>query len=151
MCARLKGTLVAAALLIAFFSVLPEPGAPQPAEWPTVDGNTFALRGVRVFDGEALHESVDLLVEDGIITMASPKLPIPDGIPQLAADGYTLLPAEKVGSDGRARIAPGMPADFMLAAGDPLADVTATRNIVAIWKNGYRTEPTRPSGATLRR
>jgi hypothetical protein len=36
----------------------------------------------------------------------------------------------------RGRIAPGLRADLVLVDGDPTQDITATRAIVAIWKNG---------------
>ena len=36
----------------------------------------------------------------------------------------------------RGRIAPGLRADLLLVEGDPTVDITATRNIVAVWKAG---------------
>lgn len=45
--AKCTGAMVVLALLIVFFAVLPVPQAPQPADWPELDGNTFALRGAR--------------------------------------------------------------------------------------------------------
>ena len=90
---RLLGVLVALIALAVFFWWLPEPEAPQPDAWPAVDGNNFVLRGVRVFDGERLHERADVLVTDGLVAAISGKVPVPDGTPELAADGHTLLPA----------------------------------------------------------
>lgn len=85
--------IAAIALVITFFMWLPEPSAPQPAAWPAQHGNSFVLRGVRVFDGERLRETADVLVNDGIVTVVGERVPIPDGVPVYAADGHTLLPA----------------------------------------------------------
>lgn len=85
------GTVLAA--LVAFFLWLPEPSAPPPAKWPAQAGNSFLLRGVRVFDGERFLERQDVLVRDGRIAAVSPKTPVPNGIPEFAAAGHTLLPA----------------------------------------------------------
>ena len=38
----------------------------------------------------------------------------------------------------RGRIAPGMRADLLLVNGDPTENVSATRDIAAIWKQGRR-------------
>src|SRR5690606_2649554 len=65
----------------------------EPDAWPMIDGNSFVLRGVRVFDGTRLRERADVLVTDGVISAVSGKVPVPDGTPELAATGYTLLPA----------------------------------------------------------
>ena len=83
----------AAALIAAFFLSLPQPDAPQPQYWPDQPGNSFVLRGVRVFDGERLHERRDVLVIDGIVAVFSAKAAAPAGTPEFAADGHTLLPA----------------------------------------------------------
>ncbi len=87
------GLLVAVIALVVFFFLLPEPEAPEPDAWPVVDGNTFVLRGVRVFDGERVHEKADVLVTDGVVSALSGKVPVPDGVPELAAAGHTLIPA----------------------------------------------------------
>lgn len=85
--------IAAIALVISFFMWLPEPSAPQPAAWPAQPGNSFMLRGVRAFDGERVRESVDVLVDGGVITVVGDRVRLPDGVPEFAADGHTLLPA----------------------------------------------------------
>jgi hypothetical protein len=47
-------------------------------------------------------------------------------------DGEQLRPASNVLLAGRTI------ADLLLVDGDPCADITATRNIAAIWRNGAR-------------
>jgi len=49
----------------------------------------------------------------------------------------TAAPADAFGFDDRGRIAPGLRADLVLVEGDPTTDITATRRIVSVWKNGY--------------
>jgi imidazolonepropionase-like amidohydrolase len=50
----------------------------------------------------------------------------------------TSVPARTFGLADRGRIAPGLRADLLLVDGDPCADITATRNITEIWRNGTR-------------
>ena len=90
---RFVGFVLALVALAVFFWWLPEPEAPQPNGWPVVDGNSFVLRDVRVFDGERVRESVDVLVTDGVVAAISGEVPVPDGTPELAAASHTLLPA----------------------------------------------------------
>ena len=76
--------------------------------------------------GIALHHELELLVRAGL----SP------GRGALAA--ATSVPAQAFGLADRGRVAPGLRADLLLVDGDPCADITATRNIAAIWRNGAR-------------
>lgn len=85
--------IAALAAVVVFFLLLPEPRAPQPSDWPTQPGNDFMLRDVRVFDGERFHERRDVLVRDGMIAAVGHRLSRPDGTPEFAAAGHTLLPA----------------------------------------------------------
>jgi imidazolonepropionase-like amidohydrolase len=57
---------------------------------------------------------------------------------QQALAAATALPARHFGLADRGRIAPGLRADLLLVRGDPGKDITAVRDIAAIWKNGYR-------------
>jgi imidazolonepropionase-like amidohydrolase len=52
----------------------------------------------------------------------------------------TSAPARRFGLADRGRIAPGQRADLLLVAGDPTADIRATRAIQRIWKNGAAVE-----------
>lgn len=73
--------------------------------------------------GASLHHELELLVRAGLT-------------PAQALAAATSRPARRFGLAGRGRIAPGMRADLVLVAGDPLDDIRATRAIEAVWKNG---------------
>lgn len=73
--------------------------------------------------GASLQGELQLLVRAGLT-------------PSEALTAATELPATKFGLGDRGRIAPGMRADLLLVEGDPTTDITATRAIVDIWKNG---------------
>ncbi|MCR6663280.1 MAG: CIA30 family protein [Luteimonas sp.] len=75
--------------------------------------------------GASLHHELELLVRAGL----SP-------VEALAA--ATSVPARRFALPERGRIAPGMRADLVLVEGNPLDDITATRAIDAVWKNGHR-------------
>jgi imidazolonepropionase-like amidohydrolase len=81
--------------------------------------NAYAGHGI------ALHHELELLVRAGLSPTAT-----------LAA--ATSAPAQAFGLADRGRIARGLRADLLLVDGDPCADITATRNIAAIWRNGAR-------------
>lgn len=74
--------------------------------------------------GASMHGELALLVRAGL----SP-------VDALAA--ATSLPARRFGLGDRGRIAPGLRADLLLVDGDPTVDITATRAIAGIWKNGH--------------
>ena len=73
--------------------------------------------------GLSLHRELELLVRSGL----SP-------IEVLAA--ATSKPARAFGFHDRGRIAAGLRADLLLVNGDPTHDITATRDIVGVWKLG---------------
>jgi imidazolonepropionase-like amidohydrolase len=56
----------------------------------------------------------------------------------------TSVPAAVFHLDDRGRIAPGLRADCLLVRGDPTQDITATRDIVAIWKAGSKVDRPAP-------
>lgn len=74
--------------------------------------------------GVSLHGEMELLVRAGLT-------------PAEALAAATSLPAKYFHLEDRGRIAPGLRADLLLVHGDPTRDITATRDIAAIYKNGY--------------
>jgi imidazolonepropionase-like amidohydrolase len=77
--------------------------------------------------GAAIHRELELLVEAGLS-------------PTEALATATSAPARAFRLEDRGRIAPGLRADLVLVAGDPTRDITATRDIVRIWKGGVPVE-----------
>ena len=74
--------------------------------------------------GASMHGELALLVHAGLS-------------PQDALAAATSVPARRFKLADRGRIAPGMRADLLLVDGDPIADITTTRAIAGIWKNGH--------------
>lgn len=83
--------------------------------------------------GASLHGELELLTHAGLS-------------PSEALAAATARPAERLGLADRGRIAPGMRADLVLVDGDPTREITATRAIVAIWKNGHAVDRTAVAG-----
>jgi len=73
--------------------------------------------------GASLHGELALLVQAGLT-------------PSEALSAATAEPARIFGLQDRGQIAVGRRADLLLVEGDPTKDITATRAIVALWKNG---------------
>ena len=84
--------------------------------------------------GASLHGELELLVRAGLS-------------PAEALNAATAATADAFGLDDRGRIAPGLRADLLLVDGNPLADITATRAIDAVWKNGYAVERAKAGAA----
>jgi len=110
-------------------------------------GNGNAILNAYAGHGIALHHELELLVRAGLS-------------PAEALAAATSVPARVFGLTDRGRIARGLRADLLLVDGDPCADITATRGIVAIWRNGTRlhrepqpapaaASPAEPNGNTL--
>jgi len=74
--------------------------------------------------GVSVHREMQLLVQAGLT-------------PVEALAAATSAPARAFGLIDRGRIAPGLRADLLLVKGDPTQDITATRDIVAVWKTGF--------------
>jgi len=91
---------------------------PEPGEGNAIL-NAYAGHGI------ALHHELALLVRAGLS-------------PAAALAAATSVPADAFGLADRGRIARGLRADLLLVDGDPCADITATRNIAAVWRNGTR-------------
>ncbi len=73
--------------------------------------------------GVSLHGELELLVKAGLSTTD-------------ALIAATSAPAAAFGLEDRGRIATGKRADLVLVEGDPTADITATRAIVSVYKQG---------------
>lgn len=73
--------------------------------------------------GPSLHGELELLVGAGMT-------------PLEALTAATSAPAAAFHLDDRGVIAPGKRADLILVKGNPTADITATRDIVTVWKAG---------------
>lgn len=74
--------------------------------------------------GASLHGELELLVRAGLTPLQS----------LMAA---TSLPARRFGLADRGRLAVGLRADMVMVEGDPTSDITTTRAITGVWKNGY--------------
>ena len=77
--------------------------------------------------GVALHRELELLVQAGLT-------------PSQALAAGTSVPAKQFHIPDRGRIVPGFRADLVLLNGDPTKDITATRDIAAVWKDGVRAD-----------
>lgn len=73
--------------------------------------------------GASLHRELELLVRAGLTPVEALRAATSN-----VADAFEL--------EDRGRVAPGRRADLLLVAGDPTADVTATRAITRVWKGG---------------
>ncbi|MEU6083453.1 SAM-dependent methyltransferase [Streptomyces sp. NPDC047108] len=87
------------------------------------DANSGPGRACPVVHGAALHRELELLTAAG--------LP-----PKEALKAATSAPARLFGLHDRGRIAPGLRADLLLVEGDPTVDITTTRAIRRIWRQG---------------
>src|SRR5207244_203548 len=77
--------------------------------------------------GASVHGELELLVDDGLT-------------PTQALAAATSVPARAFRLSDRGRISPEMRADLLLVQGDPTKNILDTRNIVAVWKRGYRAQ-----------
>lgn len=80
--------------------------------------------------GVSLHQELKSLVDAGLT-------------PREALAAATCVPAERFKLGKRGQVANGYKADLLLVDGDPLADITATRRIVEVWKDGESVQPLR--------
>lgn len=98
--------------------VLAGTDAPSPGDW----------------NGASMHGELELLVRAGFA-------------PSEALAAATSIPAAVFHLNDRGRIAPGLRADLLLVRGNPTKDITATRDIVSVWKTGVATIRTKyPAG-----
>lgn len=67
----------------------------QTAESPesvASSSNSFAVRDVRVFDGEHMIERTNVMVRDGIVAALGPEISIDEGLTVINGAGRTLMP-----------------------------------------------------------
>ena len=81
-----------AAVMTGGLFLLPTPQAETEAKAQADPSSGFAIVGARVFDGERLHDSADVWVEDGHIKAVGPALELPEGVETIDGSGQTLLP-----------------------------------------------------------
>ncbi len=94
-------------------------------EVPVLAGTDAANPGTTY--GASLHRELALLTAAGLS-------------PRDALAAATSVPADRFGLTDRGRVARGLKADLLLVEGDPTEDVTATRAIVGVWKDGVRVD-----------
>ena len=80
-----------------------------------------------VVHGASLHRELELLVESGLT-------------PVQALTAATKSTADIFHLNDRGRIVPGRRADLLLVRGDPTRDITATRDIIHVWRTGVEFE-----------
>ncbi|MFI7444154.1 amidohydrolase family protein [Nonomuraea indica] len=87
------------------------------------DANDGPHGAFPVVHGASLHRELECLTMAGLT-------------PVQALAAATSVPAKCYGLDDRGRIAPGLRADLLLVEGDPTQDITATRSIAGVWRQG---------------
>ena len=105
-----------------------------------VDAGVIILVGTDVsvgttFHGVSVHRELELLVRAGLS-------------PQQALTAATSNVANAYGLADRGVIAPGKRADLLLVRGDPTTDVTATRDIISVWRGGIELDRELPNEGT---
>ena len=79
--------------LVAVGLVAGRPSPPAAAATPRqTPSGTFAIRDVRVFDGERVLDKATVLVHDGKIAGVGADVKVPPGVPVVSGEGRTLLP-----------------------------------------------------------
>ncbi|ADP83683.1 amidohydrolase family protein [Pseudofrankia inefficax] len=87
------------------------------------DANATVGVPANISHGPSLHRELELLVRAGLS-------------PRDAIAAATSLPAKHFGLSDRGAIRPGLRADLVLIAGDPLADITDSRRVERVWCAG---------------
>lgn len=77
---------------------------------PAPGDNSFAIRNVRVFDGEKTVERANVVVREGRVHALGPDAPIPRGFEVIDGSGKTLLPGF---IDSHVHVFPGAQADAL--------------------------------------
>lgn len=95
---------------------------------PVLAGTDAGNNGTQY--GASMHHELHSLTQAGLT-------------PLQALASATSAPAQAFKLPQRGRIAKGYKADLLLVDGDPSADITATRRIVDVWKDGVSVAPLR--------
>ncbi len=75
-----------------FATFLLAPGLLMAQNAPLAPSGSFAITHVRLFDGEHTLQDQTIIVRDGMIAAVGDKVSIPQGTPEIAGSGRTLLP-----------------------------------------------------------
>ncbi|MGW3995034.1 amidohydrolase family protein [Amycolatopsis sp. NPDC004772] len=137
--------LDAAALATLTATMAPEPADGYAAEHAARVVAPLARAGVCVLAGTdagapgaahglSLHRELELLVAAGLT-------------PRAALEAATAAPARRFGLADRGEVVVGKRADLVVVAGDPLADIRASRRLVAVCREGvlHETEASFPA------
>nr|CTQ98425.1 amidohydrolase [Kibdelosporangium sp. MJ126-NF4] len=119
-------------------------GTCYPGKYPIATQNVRRLHsaGVPILAGSDAGHGPYGRVAHGASLLAELLQLVNAGLtPAQALTAATAAPAQRYRLTDRGRIAVGLRADLMLVNGDPTEDITAVRDVVTIWKNGYRCEP----------
>lgn len=120
----------------ARLAVLHEAGA------PIVASSDAPMNGLGF--GSGLHRELELLVDAGLS-------------PTAALRAATVVAADVLGHEAIGVIEPGRAADLLAVRGDPTVDITAVRDVAAVWRDGRLVvdhlddRSSRSSSATTRR
>jgi len=87
------------------------------------DANDVPGKPAAVMHGASMHLELELLVLAGMT-------------PTAALHAATATPADVFGLADRGRIVEGARADLLLVGGDPITDITATRDVRRVWRAG---------------
>lgn len=77
--------------------------------------------------GDSLHRELELLVKAGLSTVE-------------ALRSATVMTAHAFGLTDRGSIVPGYRADVVLISGDPIKNISATRNVRRVWCAGVEVQ-----------
>jgi imidazolonepropionase-like amidohydrolase len=102
----------------------------QAAE-PVLEGNSFAIRDVRVFDGEKTLPRANVVVRAGHIRALGPDARIPKGLTVIDGSGKTLLPGF---IDSHTHVFPGAQADALRFGVTTAIDMFNARPDFARWR-----------------
>jgi hypothetical protein len=92
--------------------------------------NSFAIRDVRVFDGEKTREHATVVIEDGRITAFGSDAAIPAGMPVIDGHGKTVLPGL---IDSHVHVFPGAQQDALRFGVTTELDIPRARGHLEKW------------------